>query len=181
MEKGRLDVITAAKCIILPTCTLPFSLKHQIWPHFYLIFSFLVLEWIRFPMFDIHVLHTINRIMQTYIQSFFGFLFIVEEVSRNAKKTNMSTEEMKYLSHLLTLDVFIPKQTILYEVAEKLYGRKLKKLEAKACDNFLSGENLLKQKALSYFRYDMECHHNEIAQLASNIGKLAGYFESVIL
>ena len=131
--------------------------------------------------YTVHVLHTIDRIMQTYIQSFFGFLFIVEEVSRNAKKTNMSTEEMKYLSHLLTLDVFIPKQTILYEVAGKLYGRKLKKLEAKACDNFLSGENLLKQKALSYFRYDMECHHNEIAQLASNIGKLAGYFESVIL
>lgn len=108
-----------------------------------------------------------------FLQIIITYLLTVEKESRS-KKLNISSAEKDYLGNLLTLDFFTPKQKIMCEVAEQLYGRKFKLIEAKTCDNVLSGEDVLKEKALSYFRYDMECCHNAITQLAFNMGKLAG-------
>lgn len=109
------------------------------------------------------------------VYSFFlRFKFIlVDEESRN-KRYSISTDEMEYICHLLTLDVLTPKQKALFDVAEKIYKEKSKQFQPKICHSYSIGEGVLKCKTLEYLRYDMECHHNAISHLAFNMAKMAG-------
>ncbi len=52
----------------------------------------------------------------------------------------MTPEEITFLQHLLSLQAFTPKQKILFDVAEKLFGKKVKQLEANEDVDFSSGE-----------------------------------------
>ncbi|XP_028410581.1 uncharacterized protein LOC114533276 isoform X3 [Dendronephthya gigantea] len=97
----------------------------------------------------------------------------LDEKSRN-KRYSITPEEMKYICHLLTLDVLTPKEKALFDVAEKIYKEKSKQFQPKICRNYSFGEGVLKNKSLEYLRYNMEFHHNAISHLAFNIAKLAG-------
>ncbi|CAB3998115.1 Hypothetical predicted protein [Paramuricea clavata] len=97
---------------------------------------------------------------------------LLKQESLNTR-ANMSSEEKEFLQHLLSLEAFTPKQKILFDVAEKIYGKKITQLEAKDLVEFSNGENTLTEKALDYFKLDMEHHHASIAQLTFNMGKLA--------
>ncbi|XP_028412158.1 uncharacterized protein LOC114534881, partial [Dendronephthya gigantea] len=96
----------------------------------------------------------------------------LDEKSRN-KRYSITPEEMKYICHLLTLDVLTPKEKALFDVAEKIYKEKSKQFQPKICRNYSFGEGVLKNKSLEYLRYNMEFHHNAISHLAFNIAKLA--------
>lgn len=100
----------------------------------------------------------------------------MEEESRKLKR-KISAEEMAYVSHLLTVDNKTPKQVFLVEIAEKLYGKKVKELHASPTPSsnlHVSGEKVLTVNSLEYLKYDMECCQNAITQLAFNMSKLAG-------
>jgi hypothetical protein len=104
---------------------------------------------------------------------FYECIFLVKQESLNTR-ASMSSEEKVFLQHLLSLEAFTPKQKILFDVAEKMYGKKIKQLEARDLVEFSTGENTLTEKALDCFKLDMEHHHASIAQLTFNMGKLAG-------
>lgn len=107
------------------------------------------------------------------------FLFLEEETAR-ARKECISSEEQTYLCHLLSLERLSPKQQLLLETAEQLYGKKVKEFPAKSCANFEAGEHVPKEKALNHFRKKMEHCHFSITQLSLNMGKLAGNNHSIL-
>ncbi len=78
------------------------------------------------------------------------------------------------MCHLLTLQTFTPKQKLLFETAEHLYGKKFRELQAKPCADFVAGEAILEEKAIVFFQKQMEHFHHSVAHLAFNMGKLAG-------
>ena len=86
----------------------------------------------------------------------------------------MSPQEESYLCHLISQESLQPKQKLLLETAEQLYGKKLKDLPAKTCTNFEAGESILEEKTLSHFRKEMVHYHFSITQLSFNMGKLTG-------
>ena len=93
----------------------------------------------------------------------------------------MSSEEMAYVSHLFTIDAKTPKQAILVEISEKLYGNKVKELPVSPTSNlYVSGEKVLTVNSLEYLKYKMECYQNSITQLAFNMSKLAGEYFDVL-
>ena len=78
-------------------------------------------------------------------------MFLEEETAR-ARKECISFEEQTYLCHLLSLERLSPKQQLLLETAEQLYGKKVKESPAKSSANFEAGERVLKEKALKHLR-----------------------------
>ncbi len=110
-----------------------------------------------------------------------NLLYILAKQESVNTRANISCEEKVFLQHLLSLEAFTPKQKILLDVAEKIYGKKIKKLEAKHQVEFTSGETTLIEKALEYFKLVMEHHHASIAQLTFNMGKLAGIYILYVL
>lgn len=105
----------------------------------------------------------------------FSYITSEDEASYN-KKPQLSKDEELYLSHLLTLQDCTSKQKLLCEAAELMYGKKFCDLQPKRCSNCDEGEAVLVEKALLYFEKQMEHFHHSIAQLAVNMGKLAGDF-----
>lgn len=77
---------------------------------------------------------------------------------------------------MLTLQNCTPKQKLLLETADHLFGKKFRELEAKPCDNVSAGEVVLIEKGVAYFQKQMEHFHLSITQLAFNMEKLAGDF-----
>lgn len=71
---------------------------------------------------------------------FYECIFLVKQESLNTR-ASMSSEEKVFLQHLLSLEAFTPKQNILFDVAEKMYGKKI-------LVEFSTGENTLTEKAL---------------------------------
>lgn len=91
------------------------------------------------------------------------------------KSVHMSPEERTFMCHLIALDSLSPRQTVLYEAAERLYCEKtIKQLEPRLCSDGCPDGTVLKEKALSQLRRSMENSHYSITQLAFNMGKLAG-------
>lgn len=99
---------------------------------------------------------------------------ILEEKASNSKKPQMTSEEERYLCHVLTLQQCTPKQTLLCDVADSMYGKKFKDLPEKTCVTFAAGEAILLEKAILYLQKQMERLHYSVTQLAFNMGKLTG-------
>ena len=73
-----------------------------------------------------------------------------EEVSFNEKK-HLSLEEEGLLCQLLTTDKCTPKQKQLCEIANYMYGKKVKELKPKTGASFMtSGEAVVSAKAVPY-------------------------------
>lgn len=94
----------------------------------------------------------------------------------------MTQEEGMFLSQMMHMETLLPRQKVLCEVAENLYGQKYKELVAETQDGVQSrvdectsrGEELLLAKSITHLTKQMEHYHYSISQLACNMGKLAG-------
>ena len=79
------------------------------------------------------------------------------------RKEQMSLQEETYLCHLISQERLTPKQQLLFEAAQQLYGKKVKELSAKTDTNFEAGASVLNKKTLSHFRKHMEhCHFSKL-------------------
>lgn len=103
----------------------------------------------------------------------FGILVLEEEASYR-RKPQLSGEEEQYLCDILSLERQNPKQKLLCEVANDLYGRKFRDLQPRPCVNSATGEVVLVEKATLYLQKQMERSHHSVSQMAFNIGKLTG-------
>ena len=74
----------------------------------------------------------------------------------------------------MTLDKCAPKQELLREIADSMYGKKVRELKPKPCINLLAGEAMIMEKALLYLQTQMEHLHYSVTQMAFNMGKVAG-------
>lgn len=75
-----------------------------------------------------------------------------EEVSLN-KKQHLSPEEEGFLCHLFTMDKCTPIQEQLREIANCMYGKKVKELKPKPGTIFMAGgEAVLSAKAVPYLQ-----------------------------
>lgn len=99
--------------------------------------------------------------------------FLEEEAARTRKEC-ISSAEQTYLCHLVSLESLSPKQQLHFELAEQLYGKKVKELSGKSCVDFEAGELVLQEKAVKNLWKKMEHCHFSITQLSMNMGKLAG-------
>ena len=99
---------------------------------------------------------------------------ILAEQEIRRKKAVMSEDEKKFLEHLLALDAFTPRQKLLFDKAEKLYGNKVKQLQPKRSLECTSGEATLVDKVLAHLQLEMEHLYESLTRLSINIGKLAG-------
>lgn len=102
------------------------------------------------------------------------FFFFQEEEASYGKKAQMTSDEATYLSHLLTLSKCSPKERLLCEVADEMYGKKFRDLQANPSPNYDAGEVILVEKAKFHFQTQMERLHHSVSQLACNMGKLSG-------
>ncbi|PFX25190.1 Retrovirus-related Pol polyprotein from transposon 17.6 [Stylophora pistillata] len=74
-----------------------------------------------------------------------------EDKASYLKKPQLSDEEELYLCNLLTLQNCTPKQKLLLETADHLFGKKFRELEAKPCDNVSAGQNMRRQSTSTVF------------------------------
>ena len=112
-------------------------------------------------------------LLKLLLKAFVGVLFLEEEVSYH-KKHQLSPAEEAFLCHLLTLDKCTPKQKLLNEIAESIYGKKITELKPKPCSSFVAAEALLMETAILYLRVQMEHLHYSVTQMAFNMAKVAG-------
>lgn len=96
-----------------------------------------------------------------------------EEVSFN-KKQHLSPEEEGFLCNLLTMAKCTPIQEQLHEIANCMYGKKVKELKPKPGTSFMAGgEAVLSAKAIPYLQSQMKHLHFSVSQMAFNMGNLA--------
>lgn len=97
------------------------------------------------------------------------------------RKEHMSPQEEAYLCHLMSQERLTPKQQLLFEAAQQLYGKKVKELSAKTDMNFEAGASVLEKKTLSHFRKHMEHCHFSISHFSLNMGKLTGAEKKILI
>lgn len=86
----------------------------------------------------------------------------------------MTSDKVTYLCHLLTLDKCTPKEKLLRELADEMYRKKFRDLQANPSPSYDVEEVILVEKAKLHFQTQMERLHHSVSQLAFNTGKLSG-------
>ena len=81
---------------------------------------------------------------------------------------------------MMTLGKCTPKHELLREIADSMYGKKVRELKPKPCTSFVAGEALLLAKAVPYLQTQMEHLHFSVTQMAFNMGKVAGTCNAII-
>lgn len=79
----------------------------------------------------------------------FGLSCILNEELSYSKNKKLSLKEV-FLCHLPTLDKCTPKQDILHEIANSMYGKRIPQLDPKPSTNYAAGESVLLEKAVLY-------------------------------
>lgn len=105
-------------------------------------------------------------------------ILVLEEEASCRRKPQLSGEEELYLCHILSLEHQNPKQKLLCEIANDLYGKKFRDLQSRPCVNSETGEAVLVEKATFHLQKQMEHLHHSVSQMAFNMGKLTGEYAS---
>ena len=99
--------------------------------------------------------------------------FSEEELSYN-KNQKLSREEEVFLCHLLTLGKCTARQQLLREIADCMYGKRIRQLDPKPSPTYAAGENMLSEKGALYLQTQMEHLHYSVTQMAFNMAKITG-------
>ena len=103
---------------------------------------------------------------------------VLEEEAFHSRKPQLSRKEELYLCHVLSLEHQNPKQKLLCVIANDLYGKKFRDLQARPCVHSTTGEVVLVEKATLYLQKQMERSHHSVCQMSFNMGKLTGDYSS---